>query len=336
MTQIKAIALMSGGLDSTLAARIVKDEGIPVQGINFVSVFQTGEQDEQDLTEIEKQTGIDIELIEFSDRYLEVVKYPDHGYGSSMNPCLDCRIFMLSRARELLADYGADFVVTGEVLGQRPMSQRRQAMDLVQKESGLEGRLLRPLSAKLLPQALPEKKQWVKRENLYGFQGRSRKKQLNLADEFGIEAYSQPAGGCCMLVEGEYEERLREAFSYKGRKNMEKEDFQLLKYGRHFRLPDDSKAIIGRNKSENEAIDQLVEDKLRMEVKDYPSPLTVVENDPSQQEIELAGRLTARYSQGRDEDCVTIQLNQDGDTDQFQVEPLEQDASIITKTRIEQ
>src|SRR4030043_332803 len=195
---MKAIALPSGGLDSTLAAKVVMEQGVELEALNFLTVFCTCTHRGESCLASQKAVdslGIPLRVFNVSEEYLDVVKHPKHGYGSNMNPCIDCRIFMLKKAKAYMEDGGASFIVTGEVLGQRPMSQRRDAMRLIEKEAGLEGFILRPLSAKFLPVTVPEKEGWVKRETLPEFQGRSRKPQIKLADHYGIRDYPCPAGG---------------------------------------------------------------------------------------------------------------------------------------------
>jgi len=195
--------------------------------------------------------GIEIELADISGEYLRMLTRPKFGYGSAINPCVDCRILMLKRARKYMAEIGAHFVFTGEVLGQRPMSQRRDTLRIVERESGLEGLLLRPLSAKLLPPTLPEQKGWIDRERLLAIQGRSRKEQMKLIRERGIADYPQPAGGCCFLTDQNYARKLRDLLAHMSEdEELTMEHVMLLKVGRHFRLPDGTKVIVGRDEGE--------------------------------------------------------------------------------------
>lgn len=198
---MRAIALLSGGLDSTLATKVIVDQGIEVEAVNFLTVFCTCTTHGETCLASQKAVeslGIPLSVFNVSTEFLEIVKNPKHGYGSNMNPCIDCRIFMLKKAKALMEKSGASFLITGEVLGQRPMSQRRDAMRLTEKEAGLDGLILRPLSAKFLPVTIPEKEGWVNRESLLNFQGRSRKPQMELAAYFGIRDYPCPAGGCLL------------------------------------------------------------------------------------------------------------------------------------------
>src|SRR4030067_1983115 len=202
---MKAIALLSGGLDSTLAAKLVIEQGIELEALNFITVFCNctgrGETCLASQRAVES-LGIPLKVFNVSEEYLDIVKRPQHGYGSNMNPCIDCRIFMLKKAKDYMKEGSASFLVTAEVLGERPMSQRKDAMRLIEKEAGLEGVILRPLSAKLLPPSIPEKEGWIDRERLLNIQGRSRKTQIELAAFFGIQDYTCPAGGCLLTDPG--------------------------------------------------------------------------------------------------------------------------------------
>lgn len=330
----RALALISGGLDSQIAAKLISEQGIEVIGANYRTGFTTEENDELfDL--IEDDLGIEIRRPEVGDQeYLEIIKSPEHGYGSAMNPCLDCRAMVLREAKDYMEEISADFVVTGEVLGQRPMTQRKDTMDLIKRESGLTDRLLRPLSAKLLAPTLPEKKGWVDREDLLDIEGRSRKVQLELADKLEIDHYSQPAGGC-LLTEEEFGHRLKELFDRKGRDEVTLDEVKLLRHGRHFRLQDGAKAIIGRNEGENEQLSHFSSNFWRLRVSDFPGPLTLVNKEASEEELTLAARLTARYSQGRGETRLEVTAKKNEKTKVYQVEPLESDSDLIEKLRIE-
>ncbi len=251
---MKAIALLSGGLDSTLAAKIVLEQGIELEALNFLTVFCTCTNRGETCLASQKAVdalGIPLKVFNVSEEYLDVVKHPKHGYGSNMNPCIDCRIFMMKKAKAYMEETGASFIVTGEVLGQRPMSQRRDAMRLIEKEAGLEGLILRPLSAKFLPASIPEKEGWVDREKLLNIQGRSRKPQIKLAEHFGIRDYPCPAGGC-LLTDPGFAQRMRDLNRY--HPDFFLNDVHLLKMGRHFRLSPHLKLVVGRNEEENQKI----------------------------------------------------------------------------------
>ncbi len=243
MKKIKALLLFSGGLDSILAAKILIEQGIDVLGLTLKSYFFGAEQAEKSAQVI----GLSLKIVDFSKEHLEVVKNPEYGYGKAINPCIDCHLLMLKKARDIMVKQGFDFVATGEVLGERPMSQNQKAMELIERESGLEGYLLRPLSAKLLEQTIPEKKGWVDREKLSAIKGRSRKKQIALAKKYHIKDYPNPAGGC-LLCEKNFGEKLKELL--KRNTGAGGSDMELLKIGRHF-WHNHAKVVVGRSHEEN-------------------------------------------------------------------------------------
>ncbi len=342
LSQIKAVGLLSGGLDSTLACKIIKDLGIEVQGVNFLTGFCT-KANKRKLGKTSScypplragaDIGINVDLIDVSGEYLEVIKNPRFGYGQALNPCLDCRIFMGKKAKKYMEGKGAHFVISGEVLGQRPMSQHYKALMTVARESGLQDRLLRPLSAKLLPETLPEKKGWVKRESLFDIQGRSRKRQIELAKKRGITDWPQPAGGCCFLVEKEYAKRVKDLFQYKGKEKVTKRDFDLLKVGRHFRMSSRAKVVVGRDENENAFLEQLRDGEWEITIPEYPCPVTLVSADATQEGLEFASRLAARYSDGRNEKQVRVRIDKNGETQSLTVEPADLENSKVRKMRI--
>ncbi|MFB6291192.1 MAG: hypothetical protein ABEJ25_05650 [Candidatus Bipolaricaulia bacterium] len=331
---IKSLALISGGLDSQLAAKLVADQGVEIVGVNYRTGFTTDGSSEL-FDRIEEDLEIDFRRPKVDEhKYLEIIKLPEHGYGSAMNPCLDCRILVLREANKLMDEISADFVVTGEVLGQRPMTQRQDTMEMIKTESGLGDRLLRPLSAKLLSPTLPEKEGWVDREKLLDIEGRSRKVQLKLAKKFGIDHYSQPAGGC-LLTEEEFGYRLRELFDLKGREEATLEEVKLLKHGRHFRLSKDVKAIIGRNEEENQRLSEFDSGFWTLRVGKFPGPLTLVTPSATDEELVTAARLTGRYSQGRDEGELEVVAKKDGESKLYRVKPLDSSSDLIGELRIE-
>ncbi|SNB47566.1 hypothetical protein [Geobacter sp. DSM 9736] len=294
----KALALLSGGLDSTLAVKVMLEQGISVEALNFTSPFCTctGKNAgcKSEAVRVAEEFGIPIKVMNKGIDYLEVVRNPRHGYGKGMNPCVDCRIFLLRKAREYMAESGADFVITGEVLGQRPMSQRRETLRIIERESGLEGLLLRPLSAKHFEPTLPELEGWVDREKLLAIQGRSRKEQMQLAEELDVTNYPCPAGGC-LLTELSFVSKIRDIFDHTDNLNLR--DFRLLKVGRHFRIGSNTKLLVGRNEAENELLDRSVQNgEATLRWLDGSSPLGVVMGEVSESLLQTAGRVILRYT----------------------------------------
>ncbi len=313
----KAIGLLSGGLDSILACRLILDQGIEVIGFNFVTPFCTCIKGKQKQRNVEakgcqyearraaEKLGIPLKVMAKTKEYIQMIKSPKHGYGSGMNPCIDCRIFILSCARDYMKEVGADFVFTGEVLGERPMSQHLQALKLIEQESGLSGRILRPLSAKLLEPTIPEKEGLVDRERLLGIQGRSRKPQIALAGEYGIKDYPCPAGGC-LLTDKNFAQKLRDAFAHK---EESLRDIQILKVGRHFRLPSGRKVVVGRNEFENRVLLNLTDAQDAVfEPVDVPGPVVVIfhAENLSEEELLLTAQLCTRYSDGKNLPSVKV------------------------------
>ena len=292
----KALALYSGGLDSALAIRIIQEQGIDVVAAHFNSVFTSPglpEAKEQFMRKAAAQFGVELILEDNSEEFLELIKHPRYGYGRNINPCIDCRIRNLRRGGEIMREIGADFMVTGEVLGQRPMSQNRGAMDLVVRRSGLEGLLVRPLCAKRLEPTLPEQKGWVDRERLLDLAGRSRKTQMALARSYGIETYSSPAGGCLVTDPG-FTARMRELLEHDPDCGLN--DVSLLKYGRHFRLSPRCKVVVGRDQSENDIIESIArEGDVLLEAATVPGPVTLVRGEASDAEVRQAAAITMRY-----------------------------------------
>jgi tRNA U34 2-thiouridine synthase MnmA/TrmU len=244
---MKAIALLSGGLDSILAAKVIQQQGIEVIGAHFKTAFGHDNKKNALPCVPAEKAGIPFQEADISADFLTMLRHPHHGYGSHLNPCIDCKILMLKKSKEMMQGLGASFVITGEVLGQRPMSQHRRALAMIEKESGLEGILLRPLSAKLLLPTLPEQEGWVDRERLFGLSGRTRRPQMNLAKMLGITDYSNPAGGC-LLTDPEFAKRLKDLMTHG---TLDVNNVGLLKIGRHFRFSPAAKLVVGRNEKEN-------------------------------------------------------------------------------------
>jgi tRNA U34 2-thiouridine synthase MnmA/TrmU len=293
MKKTKALGLLSGGLDSTLAVKLLLDQGIDVEAINFVSPFCLCGKGGCGASGVAKEFGIPLKVVSVGEEYLKVVRAPKHGYGRNMNPCIDCRIFMLKRAKKYAREIGASFIFTGEVLNERPMSQHLRALETIEKEAGLKGKILRPLSSKLLPETMAERRRLVDRQKLSDIRGRSRKKQFELAKKYNIVDYPCPAGGC-LLTYKEFADKLRDLLKH--RKRVSLKDIALLKSGRHFRFMK-NKIIVGRNEAENRTLLQLkAPNDYRFEVPDCGSPTTILQGSKTLKAIKKAAGLTAYYS----------------------------------------
>ncbi|MFO7899988.1 MAG: hypothetical protein R6V58_13125 [Planctomycetota bacterium] len=315
----RAIALFSGGLDSQLAVKLMVDQGVEVECLTAVSVFHQGGPDVDEnhpTAQAARRLGASITFINTSADLFDMVKNPRHGLGSRMNPCLDCRIFLLRKARDRMAEAGAEFVVTGEVLGQRPMSQRRHTMKQVVREAGLGGLVLRPLCAKRLSPTAPEERGWVDRDRLLGLTGRSRKPQMRLAEELGIADYPSPAGGC-LLTDPGFAFRLRELLDHR---DADVDDVALLRVGRHFRLDDRTKAIVARDEAECHELESLARDgDTLLQATEFTGPTTLLRGETSEDNLRTAARLTAAYGKGKAEPVVTVAVRRVGEDEAEQV-----------------
>ena len=290
--KVKALALFSGGLDSLLAIKLVLDQGISVEAVHFVTPFSVG--DESVVDRFGEELGIKVHRVFLGQEFLDVVADPPHGYGSQMNPCVDCRILMLRKAKEIAEGIGADFLVTGEVLDERPFSQRMDAMLLTERMAGLEGRVLRPLSARLMPETEAERLGLVDRGGFLAIRGRRRTLQLRLAEKFGFRGYLTPSGGC-LLTDPGFARRVRDHLKYEGKLTLV--DAVLLRVGRHFRVYG-VKVIVGRNREENEKLLSLAEKHgiPYLRVEGYKGPVTLCVGRVDDDVLDLASRMTVRYS----------------------------------------
>lgn len=336
-TSRKAVALISGGLDSMLAARVMLAQGIHVEGINFFTGFcveghthairarDRARPKRNNALWAAEQLGIKLHIIDVIDEYKNVLTQPKHGYGSNLNPCLDCKGFMVGKALQWMRENGFDFIITGEVIGQRPMSQRKDTMPVIARESGAGDLLLRPLSAKLLPPTLPEREGWVDRSRLFDFNGRNRKPQMALAAGFGITEYAQPAGGCCFLTDESYARKLTDLWQVRGHRDYELDDIMLLKVGRHLRPRPHFKLIIGREEGENNFLEGYRHQFTTLRPISHRGPLALVDGAANDDDLALAARVTARFSQGRCADRVQIEIARDGATRSLEVTPIAAD-----------
>ena len=336
--QRRALALISGGLDSLLATRVVQDQGIYVEGINFYTGFcvegHTHAIREKDRNRpkrnnalwVAEQLGIKLHIVDIVDEYKQVVFNPQYGYGANLNPCLDCKIFMVRKAREWIEQNHFDFLITGEVVGQRPKSQRSATMPIVQKDSGIEDRLLRPLCARKLPETLPEREGWIDRARLYDFSGRSRKPQMALAADLGLHDYAQPAGGCCFLTDRSYSAKLRDLWEARGERRYELDDIMLLKVGRHIRPAPHFKVIIAREEGEGNFLSGYRKQYPSLNMTSHGGPFALLDGAPSTEDIELAARIIGRYSQGRDASEVELEYRTaEGEVTALRVSPMSPD-----------
>jgi len=324
----KALALLSGGLDSMLAVKLILEQDIDVEAVNFVTPFCLC--DNCSVNKFSEDLKIKVHKVFLGQEFLDIVANPPHGYGSQMNPCIDCRILMFKKAKEIAESIGADFLVTGEVLDERPFSQRRKAMLLIEKEAGLEGKILRPLSAKLLPETEAEKAGLVDRDKLLAIRGRRRLPQMELADKLGLKEYPNPSGGC-LLTDPEFARRVREHLKNEGKLTLT--NVALLKIGRHFRV-EGVKIIVGRNKRENERLSILAEAHSisYLKVADYKGPITLYVGKKSRKVLEKAAAITARYSDapkdisvrvicknGEKEEIITVKAIDDDELERLRV-----------------
>jgi tRNA-uridine 2-sulfurtransferase len=291
---VSALALLSGGLDSALAIHLVKRQGIDVTALHFPSFFSSLDPTGKDspVQALAENLEVPLILMPKGDDFLEIIRHPRYGWGKNLNPCIDCRIYTFVKAKKLMEEMGASFIVTGEVAGQRPMSQRKDAMRLIDKRSGCEGIILRPLSAKALPATVPETDGLVDREQLLAVTGRGRKTQLALAHELGLKGYSPPAGGC-LLTDPGFARRLRDLLD--DREDVSKSDLKLLRIGRHIRLRPGLRIVVGRNEDENNRISDLAGGATLFAPDGFPGPVILALGEPEPQEEFIIGSILRRY-----------------------------------------
>ena len=347
---VKAIGLVSGGLDSTLAVALLRRQGVQVKAVNFYTglcITETqrrkggradGTIPQNEALRAAADLEVDIEYVDISGKdYFGMLVNPRFGYGANANPCVDCRVFMMKKAREIMEAEGADFVFTGEVLGQRPKSQRRDTLRIIERDSGLLGRLLRPLSARLLEPTLPEREGLVDREKLLDISGRSRHRQMALAAELGLTGWPQPAGGCCYLTDESFARKFfdildaREAIG--AERAIDQEDVILLTTGRHFRLSSRAKLVVSRSEVENAVLEHHVAGRARVEARDRVGPVALVEGTPTWEERLLAARIVARYGKGKDDPKVAVSWREGELEEIYEVEP-ERDEARLEALRI--
>ncbi len=320
----KAVALLSGGLDSMLAVKLMLEQDIYVEGINFFTGFCVeghthSIRNRKRTTPLRnnalwaaEQLGIKLHIIDVIEPYKQVVLKPRHGYGANLNPCLDCKTFMVARAREWMEQNQFDFIVTGEVLGQRPRSQLSRDFPVVASESGIGGHLLRPLSAKLLPETLPERKGWVDRERLHEFSGRGRRYQMELAKQYNFVGYSQPAGGCCFLTDQYYTRKMRDLWAHRGTKTYEFDDIMLLKVGRHLRPKPEWKIIVARDAGETEYLNGYRNRYPHIAITSHSGPVSIIDGHIANDDIVIAARLATRFGSAKNAVKVDVLYSEPG------------------------
>jgi tRNA U34 2-thiouridine synthase MnmA/TrmU len=304
--KVKGISLFSGGLDSILAVRLIQKQGIGIEGVTFETPFFNAEKARRAADQI----GIPLFVMDITEEYLVMLKAPRYGYGRNMNPCIDCHTMMLKTAGRRMEETGADFLFTGEALGQRPMSQTKQSLHIVARKSGYEGYIVRPLSAKLLPETIPEKEGKIDRQQLLDIQGRGRKRQIELAKHYGIKNYPNPAGGC-LLTDSTFSKRLRDLFEHQEDLNIR--NFELLKSGRRIRTNNNAVIIVGRNKKDNAVIQGLsVDEDVIIRMKDFPGPTVLIPDGCDEETLHFAAAVCAFYSDAPNDERVVAGCRVDG------------------------
>jgi tRNA-specific 2-thiouridylase len=302
---MKALALFSGGLDSILAVKLLEEQGVDVAGVCFESPFFSAQRAHQ----AARYVGLPLTVVDITESMLNIVLSPRHGHGKGLNPCIDCHALMFRVAGEMLEGQGAHFMISGEVLGQRPMSQNLRSLSIISRESGFDDLILRPLSAKRLAETRAETEGWVDRENLLGLSGRSRKPQIALAKRYGVAQYPSPAGGC-LLTDVVFSRRLRDLITMHS--GLSRRDLELLKQGRHFRISERTKIVVGRNRRENEAIISLSQrEDVLLNVESFPGPTVLVTGDPTPEEIEIVAAITVSYSDAPLNQPIAVRMRRD-------------------------
>ncbi len=306
----KAVALLSGGLDSSVALKLILMQEIEVTAINFRTPFCNCNRKNgcgNEAARVSREFGIPVKLIYVDREYIDMVRNPKFGYGSRMNPCLDCRIFMHKKSAEFMEEIGATFMITGEVLGQRPMSQRRDAMNLIDRETGLKGRILRPLSAGVMDPTLPEEQGIVDRNRLLSITGRGRKTQIKLAEKLSLKDYPCPAGGC-LLTDANFAAKLKDLFRHQ--ETFEMEEIRFLRIGRHFRLTDNLKIIVGRDEEENNRIESLAKERHPLFVpENFMGPVCMALGKLNKRSKEVIPQIMLHYAHAEVEKTVRLHLN---------------------------
>ncbi|MGY5148442.1 MAG: tRNA (5-methylaminomethyl-2-thiouridylate)-methyltransferase [Candidatus Nitrosopumilus sp. bin_68KS] len=309
----KVVALLSGGLDSQLAVRMMQEQGFDVSAVAIKTPFcdfDCGRGCGFEIRERADDLNVNLKTVYLGDEYIEMLKHPKHGIGAGFNPCVDCRTMMFDAAKKHMEEIGAEFIISGEVLGQRPMSQHAPSLSIIEKESGLVGKIVRPLSAGLLPETDPEKEGLIKRENLGMIRGRTRRNQLEMAKKYGIENPPN-AGGGCLLTEPQFGIKAKDLFEHVETPTIN--DIDLLKIGRHFRLDEETKFVVGRNKDENEMIKAIaLPGDILLEAKDHLGPVSILRGKNAKSHVGFAASVTLRYSDApKSQDWIVTVKNND-------------------------
>ncbi len=322
---VRVVSLFSGGLDSSLAILLMLRQNVEVHAVMFLTHFGCSIADRSSCSHnpypVAEKFGFDVKVCHLGEKFVEMVRNPKFGYGKNLNPCIDCRILMLNEAKYVMERIGAEAIITGEVLGQRPMSQLRNSLNLVERETGLRGRLLRPLSARLMKPTIPEIEGKIDRDGLEAISGRSRKRQMELAEELGLEDYPTPASGC-LLTDPNYTRRLRDLLKHSS--VIDFNSLNLLKVGRHFRFSPEAKIIVGRNEEDNKKIESYRQrDDIVFEARETGSPITILQGRAVADAIRFAARTTARYCDQKRLPIVSITVTYPDHEDVVEVAPID-------------
>ena len=325
----KVVALLSGGLDSQLAIKMMQEQGFDVSAVAIKTPFcdfDCGRGCGFEIRERADDLDVNLKTVYLGDEYIEMLKHPKHGIGAGFNPCIDCRSMMFDAAKKHMEEIGAEFIISGEVLGQRPMSQHGPALRTIENESDLVGKIVRPLSAALLPETDPEKDGLIKRENLGMIRGRTRRGQLDMAKKYGIENPPN-AGGGCLLTEPHFGIKAKDLFSHT--KNPTINDIDLLKIGRHFRLDEETKFIVGRNKDENEMIKAIsLPGDILLEAKDFVGPVSILRGSNAKQHLKFASSITLRYSDAPNNEQAIVSIKNNDLVEEITAESAEEKSYI--------
>ena len=325
----KVVALLSGGLDSQLAIKMMQEQGFDVSAVAIKTPFcdfDCGRGCGFEIRERADDLDVNLKTVYLGDEYIEMLKHPKHGIGAGFNPCIDCRSMMFDAAKKHMEEIGAEFIISGEVLGQRPMSQHAPALRTIENESDLVGKIVRPLSAALLPETDPEKDGLIKRENLGMIRGRTRRGQLEMAKKYGIENPPN-AGGGCLLTEPHFGIKAKDLFSHT--KNPTINDIDLLKIGRHFRLDEETKFIVGRNKDENEMIKAIaLPGDILLEAKDFVGPVSILRGSNAKQHLKFASSITLRYSDAPNNEQAIVSIKNNDLVEEIASKSAEEDSYI--------